>query len=438
MNKRLLALVLAAIMLVFMISACGGSQTSDNGTDNNAAETQPGSEGAGNSTSEEPVTITYARGKDTTTSNQKMLEAFEKKYPNIKINYQEMPPQSDQQHNAFVTALSAGDDSVDVYRLDIIWPAEFAAAGWVEPLDDYFTEEERAKFLQGPIQGCTYNGSIYAVPLYTDAGVLYYRKDLVATPPETWDELYNIGKQLMDEGKVDYGFVFQANQYEGLVCNVLEYIHSNGGNVLDGSDVVLNSENSIEALNIFKKMLDIAPEGVTTYIENDGGAMFQEGKVAFMRNWPNWWSNLNKDESAVKDKVGIAPIPKGPKGDATGKATLGGWNLSINKNSKNKDAAWTFIEFMTGEEGQKIQSVEGGYLPTRQSLYKDPDVIKANPHFESMYDVLVNALPRPVSPFYPKISESIQINTHKFLMGEIDAKTAVENMAKEIQDTMAQ
>ncbi|AEE96382.1 ABC transporter substrate-binding protein [Mahella australiensis] len=438
MNKRLLALVLAAVMLVFVLSACGGSQTSDNGTGDNAAETQPGSEGTDNSASEEAITVTYARGKDTTTANQKMLEAFEAKYPNIKINYQEMPPQSDQQHNAFVTALSAGDDSVDVYRLDIIWPAEFAAAGWVEPLDDYFTEEERAKFLQGPIQGCTYNGSIYAVPLYTDAGVLYYRKDLVSTPPETWDELYNIGKQLMDEGKVDYGFVFQANQYEGLVCNVLEYIHSNGGKVLDGSNVVLNSENSIEALNIFKKMLDIAPEGVTTYIENDGGAMFQEGKAAFMRNWPNWWSNLNKDESAVKDKVGIAPIPKGPKGDATGKATLGGWNLSINKNSKNKDAAWKFIEFMTGEEGQKIQSVEGGYLPTRQSLYKDPDVIKANPHFESMYDVLVNALPRPVSPFYPKISESIQINTHKFLMGEIDAKTAVENMAKEIQDTMAQ
>lgn len=432
-TKRSLIFLLTVAVLVFMLAACGSSEKSGD----NSTESQP-EEKASESKSEEVVTITYARGKDTTPGTQKMLEAFENKYPNIKVNYQEMPSQSDQQHNAFATALSAGDDSVDVYRLDIIWPSEFASAGWILPLDDYFSEEEREKFLQGPIQGCTYNGSIYAVPLYTDAGVLYYRKDLIPNPPETWDELYSIGKKLMDEGKVEYGFVFQANQYEGLVCNVLEYIHSNGGKVIDGSNVVLNSENAIEALNIFKKMLDIAPEGVTTYIENDGGVMFQEGKVAFMRNWPTWWSNLNSDESAVKGKVGVAPIPKGPNGDATGKATLGGWNLAINKNSKNKDAAWTFIEFMTGEEAQKIQAIEGGNLPVRQNLYKDADVIKANPHFESMYDVLVNALPRPVSPFYPKISESIQINTHKFLMGEIDAKTAVENMAKEIQEILEQ
>lgn len=440
MNKRLLALVLAVVMLMFVFSACGGSETADNGTGDNAAETPSGSEETGDTTaSEQPVTITLAQGKDVTDATENTIQAFETKYPNIKVNFQEMPSESDQQHNSYVTALSAGDDSVDVYSIDVVWPAEFAAAGWVEPLDDYFPQSEREKYLQGPIQSCTYDGKLYAAPFFTDAGLLYYRKDLMPTPPETWDELYNIGKQLMDEGKVDYGFVFQANQYEGLVCDLLEYIHSNNGAVLDQSNkVVLNSENNIEALNILKKMLDIAPEGITTYIENDSLVAFQEGRAAFMRNWPYAWAVVNSDESKVKDKVGIAPIPKGPKGDATGKATLGGWNLAINKNSKNKDAAWKFVEFVISEEGQKIQAIDGGHLPVLQSLYKDPDVIKANPYFESMYDVLVNALPRPVSPFYPQISESMQINTHKFLMNEIDAKTAVENMTKEIEEILAQ
>ncbi|MBZ4665864.1 ABC transporter substrate-binding protein [Mahella sp.] len=439
MNKRLLALVLAVVMLMFVFSACGGSETADNGTGDNAAETPSGSEETGDTTaSEQPVTITLAQGKDVTDATENTIQAFETKYPNIKVNFQEMPSESDQQHNSYVTALSAGDDSVDVYSIDVVWPAEFAAAGWVEPLDDYFPQSEREKYLQGPIQSCTYDGKLYAAPFFTDAGLLYYRKDLMPTPPETWDELYNIGKQLMDEGKVEYGFVFQANQYEGLVCDALEYIHSNNGKVLDGSNVVLNSENTIEALDIFKKMLDIAPEGVTTYIENDSLVAFQEGRAAFMRNWPYAWAVVNSDESKVKDKVGIAPIPKGPKGDATGKATLGGWNLAINKNSKNKDAAWKFVEFVISEEGQKIQAIDGGHLPVLQSLYEDPDVIKANPYFESMYDVLINALPRPVSPFYPQISESMQINIHKFLMGEFDAKASVENMTKEIGEILAQ
>jgi len=434
-KKRFLAIIAVALMRALMLSACGGgSQTTDDTS--KPADTSTGT--SDGESSSEQVTITFAQGKDVSNATKNTIEQFEAKYPNIKVNYQEMPPESDQQHNSYVTALSAGDDSVDVYSIDVIWPAEFASAGWLEPLDDYFPQQEREKYLQGPIQSCTVNGKLYAAPFFTDAGLLYYRKDLVSTPPETWDDLYKIGKQLMDEGKVDYGFVFQANQYEGLVCDALEYIHSNGGKVLEDSKVVLNSPNAIEALNIFKKMLEIAPKGVTTYIENDSLVTFQEGKAAFMRNWPYAWAIVNSSESKVKDKVGIAPIPKGPNGDTTGKATLGGWNLAINKNSKHKDEAWKFIEFIISEQGQKIQAIDGGHLPVLQSLYKDADVLKANPYFADMYDVVINALPRPVSPFYPKISESMQINIHKFLMNEIDAETAIENITKDIEQILAQ
>ncbi|ADH60265.1 extracellular solute-binding protein family 1 [Thermoanaerobacter mathranii subsp. mathranii str. A3] len=417
-KNKILTLIVSLALIVTLIAGCGSNTSSSTSS---------------NTSKDEPVTITYSAGKDSTPATQKLIEAFEKKYPNIKVKFQELPNSTDDQHNSYVTALSAGDSSIDVLAMDIIWTPEFAAADWLLPLDDKFTEEMREKFLPGPVEAVTYNGHVWAVPRFTDAGVLYYRKDIIDTPPKTWDELIQMSKENVGKGGTKYGIVFQGNQYEGLVCDALELIGSNGGSVLEGDKVTINTPQAVAGLQYLIDLVKIAPPGVTTYQEEEARNVFQQGEAIFMRNWPYAWSLVNGDDSPIKGKVGIAPIPKGKNGQA-GTPVLGGWNLGINKYSKHPEEAWKFIEFVTSEEGQKITALEGGNLPTIKSLYQDEEVLAKNPYWADFYDAFITAKPRPVSPFYPQMSDSMQINFHKALTGEITAQQAIQNIEKDLND----
>jgi len=423
--KRFAAVALAAVLVISIVSGCGGSKSTG------SVGTNP----------DKPVTITYARGKDTTPAHDALMEAFQKKYTNIKIKYVEMPAGSDVQHDDYVTKLSAGDTSVDVFTIDIIWPPEFGAAKWTLPLDEYFTKAEQDKFLPGPLAGNKWEGKLYSIPFYTDAGLLFYRKDILdkygKKPPKTWDEVISLSKELVGKDGIEMGITFQGNQYEGLVCDVLEIMRGNGGDVLDGKKVVINSANNVEAIKIMRSLVEqkIAPEGVTTYKEAESLRPFLEGKSLFMRNWPYAWAQAqNSAESKIKNKVGVVSVPIGPKGSKPS-ATLGGWNIAINGNipKDRKDAAVTFAKWMTSDEAEKINALIGSRLPTRKALYEDADVLKANPHWKDFYSVFVNATPRPIYPSYPKISDAMQINVHKAITGQITAEEAVKNM----QDAIA-
>lgn len=423
--KKIVASLLATSMIAVVATGCGNTANKSGSSNSSSAK------------SSKSVTITYAAGKDSTPATKALIEAFEKKYPNIKVKFQEMPQSTDDQHNAYVTALSAGDSSIDVIAMDIIWAPEFGAAGWTLPLDKYVTKDMESKFLPGPMESVKYNGHIYAIPRFTDAGVLYYRKDIINAPPKTWDELIQMAKANAGKNGTKYGIVFQGNQYEGLVCDALEFIYSNGGSVINGNKVTINSSQSVGGLQYMIDMVKdkIAPPGVATYMEEDARNIFQQGEAVFMRNWPYAWSLLNSNDSAVKGKVGIAPMPKGKDG-SVGVPVLGGWNLGINKYSKHPEEAWKFIQFATSEEGQKITALQGGNLPTLKSLYQDKDVLGKNPYWADLYKVFITAKPRPVSPFYPKMSDSMQINFHKALTGEISAQQAIANVEKDINNIM--
>jgi len=253
------------------------------------------------------ITITWAVGKDPTRFHDTLIAKFEKKFPHIKVRLLEMPEPATTMHDAYVTYLSARDPSVDVYSIDIIWPPEFGSAEWLLPLNEYISDEEMEAFLPGPIEGCTYRGSLYAIPWFTNGGVLYYRADLLKKEnivrPSTWTELVHHAKLLKKYGV--YGFVFQAHQYEGLVCNSLEYVWSNGGEVFDEDrNVVINSDEAVESLQFMKDIIHkykITPPGVVTYKEEEARRLFTEGKAAFMRNWPYLWA-IDQD-SAKGSKV---------------------------------------------------------------------------------------------------------------------------------------
>ncbi|MGE5672430.1 MAG: ABC transporter substrate-binding protein [Mycobacterium leprae] len=427
--KRYLVAATATLMAASVLAGCG------------AAKTQAPATTSGSADQSKPVTITYARVKDPTNATKQLLDEFQKKYPNIKVNYLEMPAASDQTHDQFVTKLSAGDTSVDIMTLDVTWPGEFGAANWVLPLDQYFTKDELAKYLPGTLGTGTYNGKQYAIPFWSDAGFLYYRKDILQKynlpVPKTWDDIVKDSKAVVGKDGIESGIVFQADQYEGLVCDTLEYMRGNGGDVLDAQgNVNFNSPNNVAAIKFMRSLITdkVAPAGVTTYKEADSLRPWLDGKALFMRNWAYAWASSQTDPSTkVKDLVGIVPMPIGPNGSKPS-ATLGGWDLAINGNiPKDRiQAAITFVKWMAGPDGEKIDSIVGGKLPTLADTYKDADVLKAAPHYTDLYNVFINAQPRPVNPNYPKISDAMQINLHKALTGEISA----EDAAKNIQDSL--
>ncbi|MFZ5823548.1 MAG: ABC transporter substrate-binding protein [Bacillota bacterium] len=425
----------AGVLTLSLLAGCGGGAKTPSTDTPKAPET---------STPAAPkeVTITFARGKDSTPATEKALEAFRAKHPNIKVNFQEMPNDSSVQRDQYATKFSAGDDSIDVIGLDIVWPPEFGAAGWVLPLDEYFTKAEQDKFLQGPLNANKYEGKLYSVPLFTAGGAFYYRKDILdkygKQPPKNWDEIVALSKELVGKDGIEVGMVFQGAQYEGLTCNILEYMRGNGGDVFDkNGKVVVDSPNNVEAIKFMRKLIDdkVVPAGVTTYKEPDALRMFIEGKALFMRHWaPAYATIQNSPESKVKDKVGVTAVPVGPNGTAPS-STLGGWNVGINANvpKERKDAAVTFVKWMTSEEASKIFALEGAYIPIYPTLFDDKEILAKYPHWADFKNIFLNSHPRPISPLYPQVSDVIQVNMHKALSGSISAEEAAKNMQQGIQ-----
>ncbi|WP_446898449.1 ABC transporter substrate-binding protein [Clostridium sp. LBM24168] len=418
-KRKLIISILAGILGTSIIMSGCGQQSSGEKSD-----------------SGKQVTIVWKRGQDATPAASKIVEAFEKKNPNIKVKIENLPSTSTEQHNVYTTALSTGDSSIDVVTMDVVWASEFSSAVWLLPLDKYFTKDAQSKFFSGNIDSVKYKGSIYGVPFSTDAGVLFYRKDLIPTPPKTWDELIKISKDNIGKNGINQGILFQAFQNEAIVCNASEFIFGNGGSIIDNNGkVVIDSPQSIAGIKIMKNLIDqnVAPKGVVTYKPQDCTDQFVQGKTLFMRNWPLNYTVVNAEGSAVKGKVGIAPMPIGPDGTEPG-ATLGGWNLGINKNSKHPEEAWKFIQFVTGDEGQKINAIEGSYMSTRESLYSDKEILAKFPQYKDLLPILKVAKPRPVSPYYAKISDALQVNLHKAITGEVPIDNALKNAAKDLKN----
>ena len=425
--KKLLAFTTTVCVMAGLLAGCGSSKQAE----------QSSSSVSGNG----PVKLVYARGKDTTEGNVKMVEAFNQKYKGkIEVQFVQMPSESDKQHDQYVTVFSAGGTDYDVVDIDVIWPAEFAQAGYALSLDKYIEKDKinLKDYMEGSVKAVTFKGKVWAMPKFTDAGLLFYRKDLADKAPETWDELFAKAEQL--KGKTDFSYVAQAKQYEGLVCNAVEFIAAYGGQVVDGDGTItINSEGTKKGLEMMKKIMtaDFVPNNLTTFTEVESCNTFIAGKSAFIRNWPYQWGMAQDEkQSKIVGKVAVAPVPKGSERSA---ACLGGWSAMINKNTKHPDEAWEFLKFMAGPEGQKISAIYGSLAPTITKLYQDPEIIKANPTFGDANFVkgLSAAVPRPVSPIYPKLSNIMQIELSKYLSGKQDVDTTIKIMEAKMKEAVA-
>jgi multiple sugar transport system substrate-binding protein len=342
---------------------------------------------------------------------------FEKENPGVKIVREIGPQSSTQIHDLITQKLKNRDTEMDLFVMDVIWPGEFASAGWALPLDRFFARAEQEKFLEAPIEANRYRGEIFGVPIFIDAGLLYYRKDLLekygVSPPRTWPEMVQHAKTILARERDPHlvGFSGQFKQYEGLVCNMMEYILSNGGALWDEKRLksAISAPRAVEAVRFVRDQIigQISHRGVLAYEEPESMTLFTEGKAIFHRNWPYTWNIANDPQrSTIAGKVGMMPLPSFPAGK--GVATLGGWQLAISRFSKKPDLAWRFVSFMTSEAIQKRITMATGRAPTRSALYQDPQVVSKFPQLKSLLETFKQAVPRPTTPVYVPLSNIMQ------------------------------
>jgi multiple sugar transport system substrate-binding protein len=387
-------------------------------------------------------------GPDRTGVLPKLIEQFNQQSKSFKVKYQQMPIDTGQYFDKLRTQFQAGGGDIDIIIGDVIWPAQFAVNGWVSDLTDRFKDTDA--FLPGPMKASTYEDKVYAVPWYTDAGLLYYRKDLLdkagfSEPPETWDDLMEMAAKVQKDEGIKNGFVYQGADYEGGVCNGLEYIRTNGGDVLDPNDptkVIIDSSGSVNGLATWRETIEsgVSPQAVLQYLEDESAASFLNGESVFIRNWPYMYSlpGTSAYPDLEPEQLGIAPIPVDKPGNRS-YSTLGGWNFLINATSESQDEAWEFIEWITAPEQLVTNAKLGSKLPTRKPLYDEPEVLNNVPVAKLGKDAIIkNSTPRPVSPYYSDVSLELSSQFNSCLSGDISPEDAVNTLQKDLQQLINQ
>lgn len=393
-----------------LVAACGGN---GGGGDPAADTTRRGP-------------ITFVTGKDNSNVWAPTIARWNSAHPNEKVTLKEQSDQADQQHDDIVQHMQAKDASYDVVTVDVIWTAEFAAKGWLVPLKGRFALDT-SRLLQPTVDAATYNSTLYAAPFASDGGLLYYRKDLVPTPPGTLDEMWSMCSIAEKNNIGCYAGQFQ--KYEGLTVNAAEAINTMGGEIMDESGgSTVNSPEAVRGLTMLADHYrngDIPKEAIT-YQEEQGRQAFEAGKLLFLRNWPYVYSLARTEGSSqVKDAFDVAPLPgmSGP-----GASSLGGHSVAITVFSRYKATAFDFLTFIEEDEQQEFFMERGSLAPVVASIYKDPALVAEYPYLPTLLTSIENAVPRPVTPYYPAVTKAIQDNSYAAMKGEKTPEQAIKDM----------
>lgn len=370
--------------------------------------------------------ITIYRSDDGNGAMEAVIEGFEASQDQYKVNWVVATNDTDQNKSQLNTAFSAGSSEYDVVSIDTVWAGDMAAAGYIEPLDSYMKDAGRspAQYNKGSVQAGTYSAKTFALPLYPDFGALFFRSDIVSQEDAaklrsgdyTWADLQAMAESYKGQGGTTTGITFQANQYEGLVCNANEFT-SNFTDIAGGLEAMKNLVDS-----------DASPEDILVYQESEAANSYVNGETVFQRNWPYVWGLLTEDGPVTQDMTDIAPLPGG--------SCIGGWLLAMNAKSEHKDGAWALIDYMTAGEGQKTFCSIGGYVPGYTEYVEDAEVKEANQLLskEGFIAALENTIARPSSDKYEELSDALQISIHKYLSGDVD----LDATAAEVEGLLAE
>lgn len=359
----------------------------------------------------------------------------------IKVNVVQGPPSTDAREIMYSISLLTKNKGFDIIYLDVVWLGKFASASWLTPLSE-FTDPlqyfKSANLSESSYFASLFGNKYYTVPIKADAGLLYYRKDLLQKygykPPTTWEELKQIAKIIKDKEKQNgnhiEGFVFQGKQYEGLVCNFYEILRGMGYELIKQKgnkfELAVTEQELEKVYDYYSSLIKegISPISVINFEEEESRIVFQQGKAIFARNWP-YAIKMLMDDPYMKDKFAVALLPgKNP--------TLGGWALAISNYSKHKKQAWLFIDFVLNN-GLKTLFIKRGDVPTKMDLLQDPEITQKLPYYEVIAESINLSKPRTIHPLYPRISNVIQIFLSGVIAGKINSKQAAKLTIQELK-----
>ncbi len=369
-----------------------------------------------------------------------VLDDFERQNPDIKVKVETGGATSELQRQYLSTVLSAKDDKIDVLALDIVNPAQYAKAGWLEPLDGYLGKDKKAqlaKYLPSNASANIVDGKLVALPFTADSMFLYDRKDLLAKynlpVPKTWDELATVAKTVQKgEGKPDLqGLSFQGAPIEGTVCTFLLPYWSQGKAIQKtNGHIELEKSAAVKGLNSWLSLVEkgVSKKNTAEVKTGDTVNEFQAGQVLFGINWGFAWSKFQNDaDSKVKDQIGVAQLPALKGGESV--SCAGGWQWGVSAYSKHKADSVKLARYLSQPEIGKRFAIEGSILPVYSSLYEDKEVLKAVPWFADAQAVVKSAKVRPIHARYGEISDLIRTQTSAALAGTQTAEQTVDTIS---------
>jgi multiple sugar transport system substrate-binding protein len=387
--------------------------------------------------------IKFATGKDTSGNMQKLVDQWNSDHPDEKVEIVELPEAADEQRNQMIQNAQAKSKELTVLNLDVVWTAEFAANRWVVELPQ--DQLDLDNLLEPAVNTAKYRDKLYAVPVYSDGGLLYYRKDLldaagVTEPPKTWTEMKDACAKVQAKNAAIGCYAGQFDKYEGLTVNFSEAVQSAGGSILDDSGKpTVDTPEAKEGLNFLVegfKAKEI-PQAAITYKEEEGRRAFQDGQLVFHRQWPYQYAlaNATDGSSKVAGKFDVAPLPGK---DGPGVSTLGGHNFAISAFADNKATALDFIKFFNSEESQRSNLLATSQAPTRTNLYDDAALVKQFPYLPTLKESILNAVPRPQAVKYGDVTAAMQEAAYGAITGDKSTDDALKELQTKLESLTAQ
>lgn len=342
-----------------------------------------------------------------------MLDEFERAHPGLRVESLVLPNASDVAHQYFLTALEGGSTDFDLLVADVVWIAELARAGWIAKLSDVAPAATlHAELIDGAVESVVVGGETWAIPWYVDVGLLYRRVDLVPEAPRTFDALDAAVRVARDRDPTLGGYVFQGRQYEGLVCNTYELAWGFGGETFRPGTgrLALDTAPMRRALERLRDMIErgTAPLATRSMAEEEARRAFQDGRAVFMRNWPYAWSEGEREGSKVRGKIAVSPLPTAS--GSPGFGALGGYHLAVNSHvpESRRRLASELALHLTSPASSIVLAEKYGRNPVRRSVLEGAALAAAAPAVAAMTPVLLRARARPVTPYYPMLTDALQ------------------------------
>jgi multiple sugar transport system substrate-binding protein len=361
-----------------------------------------------------------------TTETEAQMRAFEQANPDITVTPAILSAQADVAYQQLTRDFVAGS-APDVIISDVVWPATFAKAGWIAPLDTYGPDLSR--FFPAQAQTVQYNGHVYGLPWFANAEGLYYRTDLVPRPPATPQQLVTDAQAAMTrDPSLKEGLAFEGSKYEGAVTVFQNFLGGFGGKLDPANMNTAQNQAALAFMHDTIYRYKIAPSAVTGWTEQDVQNAWTSGQTAFAMNWP-YLLQVSATSPAVRGKVGYIPFPSAT---GTPAAALGGDDVVISAKSTHQAAAWKFIQFLTTDQQQIARAIPTGDAPAVQSAYTQQLFAQA-PYFRQALPLFRVTTPRPVTPSWPQMRDDLDTMISSVLANQTSPAAGLSSVAGQIR-----